>query len=176
MKRASRWSWMAAAWITVLLAGCGGGGGGDPSRFDPQITDAYRRLVGAVQAQDINALMALVSPDYLQDGTDYNGFEASFESFFENYNDIQMDVRIDAIDYDDNNHPEHARVQFLQRITAYNPATLATEVIDDETREMIWRYEDSRWKMLGNQSSRPLAQSLRLHPVSELLGKKGAGK
>jgi hypothetical protein len=165
---------MAAAWITVLLAGCGGGGDGDPSRFDPQITNSYALLIGAVEDEDINALMQLISPDYLQDGTDYNGFQASFESFFDNYNDIRMDVRIDSIDYDDNNHPEHALVRFEQRITGLNPATQATEVIDDESREMIWRYEDSRWKMLGDQLGSPTAQSIQWNKVAGLLGRKAS--
>jgi hypothetical protein len=122
---------------------------------DAQIVDAYAHLIAAVQAEDIDALMRLVSPDYLQGGTDYNGFQASFESFFRNYKRVQMIVNIDAIYFDNALDPHLAHVRFEQCITGFNPATQATEVIDDENRTMSWRNESGVWRMLGDQKGKP---------------------
>jgi ketosteroid isomerase-like protein len=172
MNFVSRWPWLAAVWITLLLAGCGGGGGGDPSRFNSQITDAYALYAGAVEAEDIHSLMLLVSPDYLQDGTDYNGFEALFQSIFQKYDNLQMDVYVSDIKFNDNNHPDQATVQFEQRITGFNPASQKDEVIVDAPLEMLWQYEDSRWKMLGDQQRNPTAQSLQPDSIARHLGSK----
>ena len=146
----------------LLLSGCGGGGGnngGDIEDLDRQIFNAFQTWANAVENEDINTLDRIVSPAYLHRGTNKTGYLDALEDIFDDYNDIEVDIVIDDIDYDDEDTPFFAESLYSQYVTGVNRTTGQREVIDDEDRDMIWAYEDSRWKMYGNQSVQPGLQT-----------------
>jgi hypothetical protein len=173
MKRWTRWAGLPALGaILLLLAGCGGGGSGNHTdQWDTQIISAYSYVVQDVQDENLSDLMGFVSPYYLQDGIDYNGFQSEFADFFSKYKNIRMDVNIRSITYDNNDNPYYATVRFAQRITGVNADTNATEVlVDSADSVMVWDFEVGRWKMYGDQFN-AASQSLDFnHRIGRSLG------
>ena len=162
---------VVASGLGLLLTGCGGGNSQDLSFYDNQIRDRYILLANALERQDLTDLATLVSTRYLQDGVDYEGFRATFAAFFNDYDEVRVDLHINAIDYDDNSNPTVARVNFDQVIAGFNLAKQVKETVDNETRSLIWRYEDGRWRMYGNQQTRAAVKRLPVeHRPAPLLG------
>ncbi len=145
----------------ALLAGCGGGGSGsgNPDDFDPQIISAYQRLETAIENEDDFNLSLSVSPNYFNSGTNRSGYLDAFDEIFSDYNNIQMNISISDITYDSDSLPFYAYVRINYTITGVNQQTGQTETIfqTSSNAQETLHFEDSRWKLYGNQSSTPLS-------------------
>ncbi len=162
MKLISRFPWpvMALALgLTLALAGCGGGGSGSSSvqDYNNQIYAANQSWVNAVVNKNGTQLDQIVSPYFLNNGTNANGWLNVFDQIFADYDSLEMTVKINKITYDDNSLPSLANVLFDFMITGVRRSTgVRTTIFDSSTgaeAELIWRYEDGRWKQYGNQYS-----------------------
>ena len=144
----------------ALLAGCGGGGSGsDIEDLDRQIFNANQTWATAIENEDEFALDLITSPNFLNNGTNKPGFLDAFEQIFDDYSNIEVTIEIEDIDYDDPDDPFYADVAYGWLVTGINRTTGNREVIDEtasnESYLMTWRYEDSRWKLYGNQETTP---------------------
>lgn len=170
----------------LLFTGCGGGGGGNNNieDLDEQILNAFQIWATAIENEDMFTLDLITSPSFLLDGTNKAGYLAAFDEIFEDYNNIEVDILINEIDYENSSNPSFADVYYEWLVTGVNRTTGQREIIDETPANleyfMIMSFEDSRWKLFGNQRlqptlSTPGASGVKKLPSSATAKKKRSG-
>lgn len=115
------------------------------------LVDEYRR---AVENLDADAILALVSPRFFEnngntdssDDYDFDGLRANLHSDFERTRSIQLVVRVDAVEVDE----DSAFAEFYYQIRAHNnyPAGPRWETGSDRARLRFERVDD-RWLIIA---------------------------
>ncbi len=161
---------LGACLLTALaLAGCGGGN--TVENAADAIEARYAALSARIERRDLNAIMDLVSRDYLHDGQDREDFRFAFESLFAELDRISARFVVRDINFD-STRPEFADVSFDGIITGTNLRTGTLET-RDVGGFMVWRRESGSWRMFGNQELiAGLKSQKRPSSVADVLGKK----
>ena len=151
----NRWL-LVATWLTFASCAHGTIPGTqiDDTRENREIlalVDEYRR---AIENLDADAVLALVSPRFYEDNGntdssddyDFNGLRANLHSDFGRTRAIQLTVRVDAVEVEDNS----AFAEFFYQIRAHNeyPAGPQWETGSDRTRLRFERVDD-RWLIVA---------------------------
>jgi hypothetical protein len=131
----------------ATLAGCSSGGGNsDESR----IRSRYSQLSGAVERESIGDVMAVFSPNFLDDGYNYVDFRNSFAETFDMLDDISdvydiHDIRVTG------NFATADVSEHLEGNNVFKPG--APREYSDLDYTDIWHYEAGGWYLYGNQQS-----------------------
>ncbi|HEY3282966.1 MAG TPA: nuclear transport factor 2 family protein [Armatimonadota bacterium] len=160
---------LAGVASALLLPGCGGSN--NPDTASSGIVARYNRLQSAVENKDIDRVMSLVSPHYLQSGQTYDDFRQAFVSLFADLATISATFSVVRINFDSTN-PEYADVTFDGLIVGRNLQTGQIER-NDVGGQMIWHREGGDWVMYGNQQTTAgIRSKSRPDGLATLLGKK----
>lgn len=145
---------LVGAALTLLLllpalAGCSSSN--TPERAADRLVEAYRSLARAIEREDIDDVMDLVSVDFFDRGITRRQFRDAFEEVFFFYNQIDAEFVVSDVEFD-SNRPEFALVFFDGIITGVDVDTGQLVTVDRiEDGSMIWRREGGTWRMYGDQ-------------------------
>ncbi|MGF1511460.1 MAG: DUF4440 domain-containing protein [Myxococcota bacterium] len=117
------------------------------------LVEDYRR---ALEALDADAVLSLVSPSYFEnnantdasDDYDYSQLAAALHEDFERTRVLKVDIRVDAIEVEEEEETAYAEVYYSLRAHNRYPAGPKWETSSDRTR-IRFRREDGRWKIVA---------------------------
>lgn len=123
----------------------------DENREILKLVEEYQR---AFEQRDAGAVLALVSPRFYEDNGntdrsddyDYNGLQESLSKDFARTKAMQLEVRVDAIEVDD--ELAFAELYYTYRAQNEYPAGLQWDTGSDRTRLRFERH-DERWLIVG---------------------------
>ncbi len=126
----------------------------EDSEENREIVQLVQEYKQAVERLDTDAIMALVSPRFYEnngnvdtsDDYDYRGLESNLRSNFERTKRIQLMVRVDDVQVDE----QTAYAEVYYEIRAHNdyPAGLKWETGTDRTRLQFERIDDA-WRIVA---------------------------
>ena len=127
---------------TVMMGGCGS----SSNREADRVERLYRYFVSTVENEDINGLMSLYSPGFLENGYNKTYVRNNFLYFFDTYYDIDENITVRDIEISGN----FAAVEISEWWQARDQnGTLW--YVDPAVFVDYWRYEDGDWYLYGNQ-------------------------
>ncbi len=155
---------MKSLWVSVasalLIAGCAHGkipqtniDDTDENRELLKIVETYHR---AIEARDVDALVSLLSPRYYEDNGNTNseddyslvGLKTGISSEFESTKDLQLKLRVDSIEIDENEDKAFVYVFYTIRAQTEFPAGTKWKTATDRARFEFER-KDGRWLLLA---------------------------
>ena len=154
----SRWFFRVLSVVVFGLAGCAGSmiprtsiEDTDENREIYQLVQAYEQ---ALESLDADAVIALVSPNFYEnngntddaDDYDFYGLKDNLKRDFSRTRTLQLDLRVDAIEVDD----DEAFAEVYYQIRAQNeyPSGLKWETGADRTRLRLERI-DGKWLIVA---------------------------
>lgn len=147
--------------------------GGQPTDDRRAIETAYQRLAQAIRSADLNAVMALVSTDYIQDGVDYQGFRGVFADYFSTHSNVQASFQVTDVSFEVIDGTDVAFVTFSSSISGVRLGDLVVDREDNTDAQMVWIKQGGQWLMFGNQQTQPQSQAQSLSPgrIGDVLGR-----
>ena len=133
----------ALAVLTIVIMG---GCGSSSNRQADRIERLYRYMVSTIENEDINGVMSLYSPGFLENGYNKTDVRNNFLGFFDTYYDIDENITVRDIEISGN----FAAVEISEWWQARDQnGTLW--YVDPAIFVDYWRYEDGDWYLYGNQ-------------------------
>lgn len=150
---------------------------GLPPLFIPEeayrkaIIDSYARLEQAIERKDLLTVMSMVSRDYLHNGVNREGFQATFADYFDTHYDINVSFRVTSVEFERIEGQDVAFVTFDQYLSGRRTSDGRIEEEQSQNSKMVWILESGVWKMIGNQETeRPMSREPSEPSITKLLG------
>jgi ketosteroid isomerase-like protein len=121
-----------------------------------QVLELVERYHRAIESLDADAVLELVSPDFYEDlgngdegdDYDYEGLAQSLHENFELTRTLRLDIRVDAVEIDDDAGTAYAELYFDIRAQNEYPSGLKWERTTDRTRLRL-RREGDTWRIIA---------------------------
>ncbi|HOC31618.1 MAG: nuclear transport factor 2 family protein [Armatimonadetes bacterium] len=131
-----------AVLTTLMMSGCGS----STNREADRIERLYRYMVSTIENEDINGVMSLYSPGFLENGYNKTDVRNIYLDFFAAYHNIDENITVRDIDISGN----YAAVEIREWWQARDQnGTLV--YVDPAIFVDYWKYENGDWYLYGNQ-------------------------
>jgi aminopeptidase N len=113
----------------------------------------------------------MVSRDYLHNGVNREGFQATFANYFDTHYDINASFRVTSVEFERIEGQDVAFVTFDSYISGRRTSDGRIEEEQSQNSKMVWILESGVWRMIGNQETeRPMSRKPSEPSITKLLG------